>query len=164
MARFNSGGSSVRYNHGVSEPLSAPPVIQARFKRLPQRAGEVWQGGIVRFPAWAEDPADPDGPPLRVSGAIWVSLRTGLVHSALVKAGVEATAELALETLLQFGLKRAKELEGRPARIEVRDPGLRDALAAPLAALDTAIVVVEDQPAVRDALRTLEEEDEDADP
>ncbi len=61
-------------------------------------------------------------------------------------------------------MKRAKELEGRPARIEVRDPALRDALAAPLAALGTAIVVVEDQPAVLDALRTFEEEEEDGDP
>ena len=148
----------------MSEPVSATPVTLARFKRLPQRAGEVWQGGIVRFPIWAEDPADPDGPALRPSGAIWVSLRTGLVHAALAKEGADATPELALETLLQFGLKRAKELEGRPARIEVRDPGLRDALAAPLAALDTAIIVVEDQPAVRNALRTFEEEDEDGDP
>jgi len=136
-------------------------IIQARFKRLPQRAGEVWQGGIVRFPIWVDDPGDPDGPPLRPSGAIWVSLRTGLFHAALAKAGEEAAPELALETLLQFGLKRAKELEGRPARIEVRDPGLRDALAASLAALDTSIVVVEDQPAVRDALRRSEEEDQD---
>jgi tetratricopeptide (TPR) repeat protein len=148
----------------VSEPVSTTSITLARFKRLPQRVGEVWQGGIVRFPAWAEDPADPDGPPLRVTGAIWVSSRTGLVHAALAKTGAEATAELALGALLEFGLKRAKELEGRPARIEVRDPGLRDALAAPLAALDTAIVVVEDQPAVRDALRTLEEEDEDGEP
>ena len=139
-------------------------VTSARFKRLPQRAADTWQGGIVRFPSWAENPADPEGPPLRPSGAIWVSLRTGLVHAVLAKAGADATPELALETLLQFGLKRAKELEGRPARIEVRDPGLRDALAAPLAALDTAIAVVEDQPAVRDALRTFEEEGEEGDP
>ena len=157
-------GRRVRYNHDVSEPVSPTSITLARFKRVPQRTGEVWQGGIFRFPIWADDPADPDGPPLRPSGVIWVSLRTGLVHAALAKEGGAATPELALETLLQFGLKRAKELEGRPARIEVRDPGLRDALAAPLAALDTAIVVVEDQPAVRDALRTFEEEDEESDP
>ncbi len=148
----------------MSEPVSPTSLTLARFKRLPQRAGEVWQGGIVRFPIWAEDPADPDGAPLRPTGVIWVSLRTGLVHAALAKAGQEATPELALATLLEFGLKRAKELEGRPARIEVRDPVLRDALAAPLAALDTGIVVVEDQPAVRDALRTFEEEEEDGEP
>ena len=33
-------------------PSDASPTILARFKRLPQRAGEVWQGGIVRFPLW----------------------------------------------------------------------------------------------------------------
>jgi tetratricopeptide (TPR) repeat protein len=148
----------------VSEPVSPASVTLTRFKRLPQRAAEVWQGGIVRFPIWAEDPADPDGPLLRPTGAIWVSLRTGLFHTVRAKVGADATPQLALDALLEFGLKRAKELDGRPARIEVRDPGLRDALAASLAALDTGIVVVEDQPAVRDALRTLEEEEEEAEP
>ena len=147
----------VRYNHGVSEPVSPTSVAFTRFRRLPQRAAEVWQGGIVRLPMWTEDPADPDGPPLRPSGAVWVSLRTGLFHAVLAKEGTEATPQLALDTLLEFGLKRARELDGRPARIEVRDPALRDALTATLAALDTGIAVVEDQPAVRDALRTFEE-------
>jgi tetratricopeptide (TPR) repeat protein len=139
-------------------PLATPvSVALGRFGRLPQRAGEVWQGGIVRLPMWIDDPADPEGPPQRASGAIWVSLRTGLVHMDLAKEGEEATPELALATLLEFGLKLAKELDGRPARIEVRDPGLRDVLAASLAALDTTVTLVDDQPAVRDALRTFEE-------
>jgi tetratricopeptide (TPR) repeat protein len=139
-------------------PLATPVSIAlGRFKRLPQRTAEVWQGGIVRFPMWVDNPADPEGPPLRATGAIWVSLRTGLVHVDLAKEGEDATPELALATLLEFGLKWAKELDGRPGRIEVRDPGLRDALAAPLAALDTRITLVEDQPAVRDALRSFEE-------
>lgn len=86
-----------------------------------------------------------------------MSLRTGLLHVDLAKEGEEAGAELALATLLEFGLKWAKELDGRPARIEVTDPALRDALAAQLAALDTGITLVENQPAVRDALRNLEE-------
>ena len=56
----------------------APPLSIAlgRFKRLPQRSTEVWQGGIVRFPMWNDNPADPEGP-RRATGAIWVSLRTG---------------------------------------------------------------------------------------
>src|SRR5215212_9671226 len=139
-------------------PLTTPvSVALGRFRRLPQRAGEVWQGGLVRLPMWIDDPADPEGTPLRASGAIWVSLRTGLVHMDLAPEGEEATPELALATLLEFGLKSAKELDWRPARIEVRDAALRDALAASLAALDTPITLVEDQPAVRDALRTFEE-------
>src|SRR3954454_3705414 len=111
----------------LATPVS---VALSRFRRLPQRAGEAWQGGIVRLPMWIENPADPEGPPLRATGAIWVSLRTGLVHMDLAKEGEEATPELALATLLEFGLKWAKELDGRPARLEVRDAALRDARAA----------------------------------
>jgi tetratricopeptide (TPR) repeat protein len=131
------------------------PLALGRFKRLPQRAGEVWQGGIVRFPMWVGNQTDPDGPPFRPTGVLWTSLRTGLVHLDLAK-GEEATPELALAAFLEFGLKWAKGLEGRPARVEVRDAGLRDALAAPLATLDTGVVLVEDLPAVRDVLHNLE--------
>ena len=106
---------------------------------------------------WAENPADPEGPPLRARGAIWVSLRTGLLHVDLAKEGEEATPELALATLVAFGLKWAKELDGRPARVEVTDPGLRDALADQLAALGITVSVVADLPAVRNALRSFEE-------
>ena len=144
-------------------PAAASPTILARFKRLSQRAGEVWQGGIMRLPAWIDDPADPDGPPLRAMGVVWVSVRTGLFHVELVEIGQDATPELVLATFLEFGLKQAKALDGRPSRVEVRDPALRDSLAGPLAALDTSVVVVEDQPAVRDALRAMEEEEEDGD-
>jgi tetratricopeptide (TPR) repeat protein len=145
----------------LATPVS---VALGRFRRLPQRAGEAWQGGIVRLPMWIENPADSEGPPLRATGAIWVSLRTGLVHIDLAKEGEEATPELALATLLEFGLKWAKELDGRPARLEVRDAALRDALAASLTALDTTITVVEDLPAVRDALRTFEEHEAEDEP
>ena len=116
----------------------------SRFKRLPQRAGEVWQGDIVRLPMWVEHQIDPNGPPFRPTGVLWVSMRTGLVHLDLAKEGEQATPELALATFLEFGLKWAKGLEGRPARVEVRDPSrLRDTLAGPLATLDTAVALVD---------------------
>ena len=140
-------------------PLAIPiPLALSRFKRLPQRAGEVWQGDIVRFPMWVEHQTDPNGPPFRPTGVLWVSRRTGLVHLDLAKEGEQATPELALATFLEFGLKWAKGLEGRPARVEVRAASLRDALAAPLAILDTAVALVDELPAVRDALRNLEEQ------
>lgn len=138
-------------------PLSIPiPLALGRFKRLPQRASEVWQGDIVRFPMWVEHQTDPDGPPFRPTGVLWTSLRTGLVHLDLASGDEPATADLALATFLEFGLKWAKGLEGRPARVEVRDPSLRDALAGPCAALDTTVVLAEDLPAVREALLHLE--------
>ena len=109
------------------------PLAFGRFKQLPQRMGEVWQGGLVRLPAWVDHPTDPEGEAFRPTGALWVSLRTGLIHLALPPQGSTVTPEFALSALLEFGLKYSKGLEGRPARIEVRDPALRDALADSLA-------------------------------
>jgi tetratricopeptide (TPR) repeat protein len=134
------------------------PLALGRFKQIPQRNAEVWQGGLVRLPAWIDDPADPEGQPYRPTGAVWVSLRTGLIHLALPPEGTAASPEFALTALLEFGLKWSKGLQGRPARVEVRDPAIRDALAEPLTALATSIAVVEDLPAVREALRDLEHE------
>jgi hypothetical protein len=134
-------------------PLAVPiSIALGRFKRLPQRTAEVWEGGIVPFPMWA-DGGGPGGPPVRVTGVIWVSRRTGLLHLDLPQAGEPATPDLALAALLEFGVKQAKNLEGRPSRVEVRDPALRDALAGSLAALETGVTVVDDLPAVREALR-----------
>ena len=132
------------------------PLALGRFRRLPQRTGEVWQGGVVRLPMWVANPTDPDGPPFRPSGVLWVSLRTGLVHLDLAPEGEQATSDLALAVFLEFGLKWAKALEGRPSRVEVRDAGLRDALAGPLATLDTEVTLIDDMAAVREALHNLE--------
>jgi hypothetical protein len=132
------------------------PLALSRFKRLPQRTTEIWQGRIVRFPMWVDNQTDPDGPPFRPRGVIWVSLRTGLIHLDLAEEGAEVTAELALAAFLEFGLKWAKGLDGRPARVEIQDARLRDALAGPLATLDTTLGVVGDMPAVRQALNDFE--------
>lgn len=60
--------------------------------------------------------------------------------------------------MLEFGLKSLKGVGGRPARVEVRDPGLRDALAEVLGRMSTSVVVVDDMPAVREVLINLEAE------
>ena len=105
---------------------------------------------------WVEHQIDPDGRPFRPAGVLWASVRTGLVHLDMANGDEPPTADLALATFLEFGLKWAKGLEGRPARIEVRDASLRDALAGVLATLDTAVALADDLPAVREALRNLE--------
>jgi hypothetical protein len=128
------------------------PIALGRFKQLPQRTTEVWQGGL---PAWIDNPPDPDGPPYRPTGALWVSLRTGLLHMAPDEGSV-GNAELAVQTLIEFGLKKSKELGGRPSIIEVRDVQVKDALAATMFALDTSVRLVEELPAVAEALRSLE--------
>jgi tetratricopeptide (TPR) repeat protein len=66
--------------------------------------------------------------------------------------------DLALSALIEFGLKLAKRLEGRPARVEVRDLALRDALAGPLAQLATTVTVVDEMRALREVLGNLEAE------
>jgi hypothetical protein len=51
-------------------PLTVPlSLALGRYKQLPQRAGNVWQGGLVRLPVWIDHPADPDGEPYRPTGA-----------------------------------------------------------------------------------------------
>ncbi|HEY3884741.1 MAG TPA: hypothetical protein VGL62_06015 [Vicinamibacterales bacterium] len=76
----------------------------------------------------------------------------------LLEEGGTASAEFALAALLEFGLKSLKGLDGRPARVEVRDPGLRDALAEAIGRMSTSVVVVDDLPTVREVLNNLEAE------
>jgi tetratricopeptide (TPR) repeat protein len=132
-----------------------------RFRRLPQRATEVWQGALRKLPMWIDHPDDPDGEPHRPVGAIWVSARTGLINMELPPDGEPATTQLAFDALLGLGLKHAKELDGRPGRIEVDDARLRDALALALSELNTPVVVVDSLPLVTDALLRFEAETHD---
>ena len=68
--------------------LTVPiPLALGRFKQLPQRSGDTWQGGLVRLPVWIDHPTQPEGEPYRPTGALWVSLRTGLIHLAFHQKG-----------------------------------------------------------------------------
>lgn len=99
-----------------------------RLKRLPQRDDEVWQGGLLRLPAWIEE-----GPtPYRPWTALWVSARTGLVGLGDVVRPEERSVDLATSALVTFACD--EQLAGyRPARVEVRDAGLAEELGAWLA-------------------------------
>lgn len=138
--------------------MSLPPLSLAlgRFKQLAQRSNDVWEGGLVKMPMWIDSPDD-TLPPWRPTGAVWVSVRTGLLHVVLPEEGEEATADFALRALLEFGLKWAKQLTGRPSHVRVKDAALREALSPALAGLDTTMEIAADLPDVRDALRSLEE-------
>lgn len=159
---MDSGGSQrlVVPKSATMTLMSPPPPLSiavARFKRLPQRSNETWQGGLVTLPMWVANPDDPDGPPYRPSGAIWVSLSSGLLHLALPEDGRSASADLALRALLEFGSKHAKSLTGRPSVLQVRDQEIAQALSESMAGLDTRLVVVDELPAVREAMFALEE-------
>ena len=92
-----------------------------RFRRLPQRSDDEWQGGLVRMPMWIE--RGPDGRPYRPWAGIWVSGRTGFVHFKVEPEMGTHDWTLALDALIEFGLKR--QLTGyRPGTLQVTDKGL----------------------------------------
>src|SRR5256885_6399066 len=95
-----------------------PPVrslLIERFKRLPRRSNEVWQGGVVRARTWIDEP---DGNVRRPSPAMWVSLTTGMVNIDPAPPADASDRILALQVLLDLGLKFVR---CAPARLEVTD-------------------------------------------
>lgn len=125
-----------------------------RFKRLPRVAGERWQGGLVRLPSWITD--GPEGKPYRPRAGIWVSLNTGFVNLKMEPAPGAHDWTLALEALLEFGLK--PNLAGcRPAALEVADEALGTRLLGALGDRDLGLAVSGDLPAVRQALAAMSE-------
>ena len=98
-----------------------PTLLIDRFRRLPRRSSEAWQGGFVRLPDWVD--AGPDGKPYRPWAAVWVSLTTGVMNVKIDPAPGARDWTVALDALLELGLKRA--FAGcRPARLEVADEPL----------------------------------------
>lgn len=136
-----------------SGPLAIP---LGRFARLAQRSQEVWQGGVVSLPVWLGDEDDPEAAPTRPRAVVWVSRRTGLFHVTELEDGDTPTPEAVLRVLLAFAVDEARQLEGRPATIEVTDVALRDALDAALAGLNTTVALVDALPLVQEALRNDE--------
>jgi hypothetical protein len=125
-----------------------------RFKRLPRRSDDEWQGGLVRMPAWIE--RGPDGRPYRPWAGFWVSGRTGFVHfKAEPEMGVHDW-RLALDALVEFAMKPG--LAGyRPARLRVADEELGRRLLDALGDSELALAVVPELAEVRRILADLSE-------
>jgi tetratricopeptide (TPR) repeat protein len=133
-------------------PIS--PDMLTRFGRLPRNPAEVWQGGMVRLPAWVEK--GPDGKPYRPWGAFWVSLWSGRVNQKVSSGTGTNDPALLLEALLEFGLTR--ELAGcRPSRVEVADEALARYLRGALVNAGIAVSVTKDLAALKDVLAHLAE-------
>lgn len=123
-----------------------------RFMRLPRRSDERWQGGLVRLPSWVDEP---DGP-FRPWAAVWVSRSTGLVHVKMEPVRDSHDWTLALDALIEFGLKRGL-VECRPAVLEVADEGLGHRMREALGDPDLAIAPAPGLPAVREVLAVMAE-------
>jgi tetratricopeptide (TPR) repeat protein len=132
-----------------------PSVIIERFRRLPRGGGECWQGGLVRLPSWVEK--GPDGKPYRAWAAAWVSLSTGLIHLKIEPEPGTHDWTLALEALLEFGL-RGPLAGRRPGSLEVADEELGARLRDALGDRDLGLTVSRDLPAVRQVLARMSEE------
>jgi tetratricopeptide (TPR) repeat protein len=126
-----------------------------RFRRLPRSADDRWQGGLTRLPSWIE--RGPDGKPYRPWAGVWVSLKTGLVNLKMEPAPGAHDWTLALDALVEFGLKR--DLVGhRPGRLEVADGELGARLLDAIGDADLTFTVVRDLPAVRPMLAEMAEQ------
>src|SRR6266508_4784428 len=87
----------------------ARSLVIDRFKRLPRRSSDVWQGGLVRARTWVEEP---DGGVRRPWAAVWVSLATGMMNVQLTESDRASDSGLALQVLADLGLKFVRS---RPA-------------------------------------------------
>ena len=127
----------------------APPrsLVIDRFKRLPRRSSDVWQGGLIRARTWIEEP---DGGVRRPWAAVWVSLSTGMINIQLEEDDGTADASLALQALADLGLKFVRS---RPARLEVADRTLGAQLAEALADPELSVSVRADLPDVNRVVR-----------
>lgn len=130
-------------------------LIIERFKRLARRSDDRWQGGLARLPSWIG--CGPDGRPYRPWAGIWVSLKTGLVNLKLEPEPGAHDWTLALNALLEFGLKR--NLAGyRPGGLEVADEALGSRLLNALGDRDLALTVSPGLPVVRQVLAEMGEQ------
>ena len=131
-----------------------PPVrtvIIERFRRLPRRSNDAWQGGLVRARTWIEEP---DGSVRRPRAAVWVSLATGMMNVQLEAPDDASDANLALQALADLGLKFVR---CRPARLEVVDRALGAQLAEALADPELTVTVRADLPDVDQVVRAMEQ-------
>ncbi len=113
-----------------------PKLQIERLRTLSQRPREVWQGGLVRLPAWV---AEPGKKPFRCTVPLWISLHTELVHMGSADLPAELDPSDALTALVDFACN--ERLAGyRPGKLEVNDSALAVYLTEALAELEIEVV------------------------
>jgi hypothetical protein len=98
----------------------------------------------------------PDGRPYRPWAGLWVSRKTGFVHFKIEPEPGSHDWTLALDALVEFGLKR--RLTGyRPGTLEVADKELGVRLLDAIGDQDLALTALPDLPAARRVLAEMTE-------
>ncbi len=126
-------------------------VLVERFKRLPRRSNDVWQGGVVRARTWVEEP---DGSVRRPWAAVWVSRTTGMMNVQLAESDDVSDPSFALQVLVDLGLKFVR---WRPGGLEVADERLGARLAEALGDPELTVNGRADLPDVDRIVREMEE-------
>ncbi len=110
-----------------------------RFKQLPSHPDEVWQGDLIRTPAWVTG----EGKPYRALMPLWVAVKDDRVFPGAICKPHERNLGMAVEALVNFACDDA--VGGyRPGRIEVRDAALAEHLDGLFGDADITISHVEE--------------------
>lgn len=123
-----------------------------RFKMLPRRANEVWQGGLFRMPTWI---TEEDCKPFRPYIPLWVSKSENKVHvEQIVHPAERHDLSLVVDTLLAFACE--SQWGGyRPGAVEVTDRALGEHLSDVLADTGIEVRIIERLDAVQRVLDGL---------
>jgi len=113
-----------------------------RLRRLPQKPGEIWQGGITRLPLWVR--ADEDGlpDPVRSWAAGWVSLQTRAVYLSEGYTEPDGQTDAMLDALVDLAYDR-KQAGYRPGKVQVCDPAIAETLREKLQGSEVAVELIE---------------------
>ncbi len=122
-----------------------------RLRQLPQSASDVWQGGLIELPFWADDET---GKPVHPEIPGWISTETGYVHMLPLEAPGKLGPDAALTALVQFACH--EKLGGyRPLRVQVTDPDVADFLRGPLGEVGIDVEVREELPELEQMLEEM---------
>jgi len=112
-----------------------------RLRRLPQRPGEIWQGGITRLPLWvrADEEGLPD--PVRSWAAGWVSLQTRAVYLSEGYTEPTGQPEALLDALVDLAYDK-KQAGYRPGRVQVCEPLHAEFLRKELQGSDVTVELI----------------------
>lgn len=121
-----------------------------QLRALPQRRGEVWQGGLVRMPTWV---TGEDAAPYRPYLPLWIAVRDDKVHAGELLRPHERNPAALVSALIEFALE--SEVGGyRPGRVEVADADLAEQLGF-LVDMGIEVRVVETLEAINGAIEGL---------